>query len=101
MSNLIHTVIYLEDSKGIEHTVNVQAYYFPVEPATQYDDEQFSYFEIINISIKGIEFDVWELSEFLENKTAEDLEDYITEKLIECYDNFIELDDFQNYLKYK
>ena len=101
MSNLIHTVLYLEDYKGREHTVNVQAYFFPAEMASYDQPSADSYFEIVSMSIRGMEFDMWELSELLERMTRDELESYIVEKLYETIADFDDIDLFDRYISYK
>ena len=101
MSNLIHTVLYLQDYKGREHTVNVQAYFFPAEmPSFDHPGED-SYFEIVSLNIRGMEFDMWELVEILETMTRDDLESYIVEKLYDTIADFDDIDLFDRYISYK
>lgn len=100
MSNLIHIVLYFEDSKGIEHTVNVSAYYYPAEPATYLDEPTNAYFEILTAYIKGVPFDIDELASFLETKTAEQIEDLIIEKLFDTYEDFSDYADPEQYFNY-
>jgi len=100
MSNLIHIVLYFEDSKGIEHTVNVSAYYYPAEPATLLDEPTNAYFEILTAYIKGVPFELDELADFLETKTAEQIEDLIIEKLFDTYEDFCDYSDPEQYLNY-
>lgn len=101
MSNLIHTVLYLEDYKGREHTVNVQAYFFPAEmPSFDHPGED-SYFEIVSVNISGMEFDTLELSEVLETMTRDELEGYIVDKLYETIQDFDDIDLFDRYINYK
>ena len=100
MSNLIHTVLYFECSKGVEYTVNISAYYYPAESETHFDEPTNAYFEIISTYIKGIEFDIYELADFLETKTAEQIEDLIIEKLFDTYEDFRDYADPEQYLNY-
>jgi hypothetical protein len=100
MSNLIHTVLYFECSKGVEYTVNVSAYYYPAEPATHLDEPTNAYFEILSTYIKGIEFDIYELADFLETKTAEQIEDLIIEKLFDTYEDFRDYADPEQFIEY-
>ena len=101
MSNLIHTVLYLEDYKGREHTVNVQAYFFPAEMPSYEHPGEDAYFEIVSLNISGIDFDVWELAEILETMTRDELESYIVEKLFETVADFDDIDLFDRYISYK
>ena len=100
MTNLIHIVLYFEDSKGIEHAVNVSAYYYPAEPATYLDEPTNAYFEILTAYIKGVPFEIDELEDFLETKTAEQIEDLIIEKLFDTYEDFSDYSDPEQYLNY-
>lgn len=101
MSNLISTVVYLQDYKGTEHTVNVQAYFFPEEMASYEHPSQDSYFEIVSLNIRGMEFDMWELSDILETMTRDELENYIVEKLYDTIADFDDIDLFDRYISYK
>jgi hypothetical protein len=100
MTNLIHIVLYFEDSKGIEHTVNVSAYYYPAEPATLLDEPTNAYFEILKAYIKGVPFEIDELADFLETKTAEQIEDLIFEKLFDAYEDFRDYADPDQFIEY-
>jgi hypothetical protein len=100
MSNLIHTVLYFESSKGVEYTVNVSAIYHPAEEATNLDEPTNDYFEILKTYIKGIEFDIYELADFLETKTAEQIEDLIIDKLFDTYEDFRDYADPEQFIEY-
>ncbi len=101
MSNLIHTVLYLQDYKGREYTVNVQAYFFPAEMPSYEHPGEDSYFEIVSMAIRGMEFDMCELSEVLETMTWDELESYIVEKLYDTIADFDDIDLFDRYISYK